>query len=307
MKKLLILPPVFAIFLFVQACSDAPSKDRNTILTGTAKVVVDESLLPIVEDQLTVFKSSYTNSDIELLGRPEQRAINTLLNDTAEIAVLTRLLTPEENAYFEARQFNPRVHQFATDAVALIVHRSAPDSTARVADLIKVMSGDASGEIGQLVFDNPNSSTVRYLMDLAQIDTLPSTGVYALRSNREVLKYVNDNPGAIGVVGINWVFRTDSTTAEYVDNIRVMAVQNIEGQPGSEGFYTPSQSNLAEGLYALSRPVYIINAEPRSGLGMGFAAFLTGERGQRIILRSGLMPDSLPGRELILRKGGRRR
>lgn len=305
MKKLLLLPPVLAVFLVIQACSDAPSKDRNTILTGTARVVVDESLMPIMEDQLAVFQNSYVNSSIELLGLPENRAVGALLNDTAEIAVLTRLLTPAENAYYEARQFKPRVHRFAVDAVALVVHKSAPDSTAHVTDLINVMNGDISGPISRLVFDNANSSTVRYLMELAQIDTLPSTGVYALQSNREVLKYVNEHPGTIGVVGVNWIVRTDSTTADYVDNIRVLGVKNVAGQPGSDDFYTPSQSNLAEGLYALSRPVYIINAEPRTGLGMGFAAFLTGERGQRIILRSGLLPDSLPGRELILRKGRR--
>lgn len=305
MKKLLILPAVFAVFLIMQACSDAPSKNRTTILTGTARVVVDESLMPIMEDQLAVFQNSYVNSDIELLGLPENRAVSALLNDTAEIAVLTRLLTPAENAYYEAREFSPRVFRFAIDAVALVVHKSAPDSTAHVSDIIKLMSGDDSGAISRLVFDNPNSSTVRYLKDLAQIDSLPSTGVYALQSNREVLKYVNEHPGTIGVVGINWIVRTDSTTAEYVDNIRVLGVKNVDGQPGSDGFYTPSQSNLAEGVYALSRPVYIINAEPRTGLGMGFAAFLTGERGQRIVLRSGLMPDSLPGRELILRKGRR--
>lgn len=303
MKKLLILPPVILVYLLVQACTDAPTKERQTILTGAARVVVDEGLLPIMEDQLKVFQNSYTNSGLELLGLPERRAVSALLNDTAEIAILTRLLTPDEHAYYEARQFSPRVHQIATDAVALVVHQSSSDSTARVSDLIKIMSGDTSGDIDRLVFDNPNSSTVRYLMELAQVDTLPSTGVYALQSNREVLKYVNENPGTIGVVGINWVIRTDSTTAQYVNNIRLMGVQNIEGQLGSDAFYKPSQSNLAEGLYALARPVYIINAEPRAGLGMGFAAFLTGERGQRIILRSGLMPDSLPGRELILRTG----
>lgn len=305
MKKLLILPTVFVIYLFLAACTNAPNKERQTILTGTARVVVDDSLLPIMEDQLRVFQNSYTNSDIELLSRPEVRAIHTLLNDTVEIAVLTRLLSPEENAYYEARQFKPRIHKIATDAVALVTSRQSNDSTARVEDLIRVMSGDTTGDIDRLVFDNPNSSTVRYLMQLAQVDALPATGVYALKSNREVLKYVNDNPGTIGVVGINWVIRPDSTTAQYVDGIRVMGVQNIDGQLGSDGYYKPSQSNLAEGLYALSRPVYIINGEPRAGLGMGFAAFLTGERGQRIMLRSGLMPDSLPGRELILRTGQR--
>lgn len=303
MKKMFILTAVLGLFAICLSCNDAPSKDKQTILTGTIKILVDESLLPIVEDQLVVFQSSYRNTQIDLLAKPENQVVSALLNDTAEIAILTRLLTSKEMSYFEARQFTPRVTKFAVDAVALVTHISNPDSVVTVADIIRVMRGEATDSGMRLVFDNPNSGTVRFLRDLAAIDTLPSVGVYALKSNKEVLKYVNDNPGTIGVVGINWIVQPDSTMRDYISNIKTLGVQNIEGEIGSDGFYKPSQSNLAEGLYPLSRPVYIINAEPRSGLGMGFAAFLGSERGQRIVLRSGLMPDSLPSREIIIRKG----
>src|SRR5690606_36525836 len=158
------------------------------------------------------------------------------------------------------------------------------------------------GDLNRLVFDNPNSSTVRYLKDLAGVDSLPTIGVYALKANSEVLKYVYDTPKTIGVLGLSWVVRPDSELGRYTDGIKVLGVRNLSGKPGADGYYKPSQSNLAEGIYPLSRSVYIINAEPRKGLGMGFAAFLTALSGQRIILKSGLMPDSLPPRELIIRK-----
>jgi len=155
--------------------------------------------------------------------------------------------------------------------------------------------------VNRLVFDNPNSSTVRFLKELAGVDSLPATGVYAMKSNSDVLKYVYETPQTMGVLGINWIVRPDSALQKYVEGVKVLGVRNQAGKPGAAGFYKPSQSNLAEGIYPLSRPVYIINAEPRKSLGMGFAAFLTGLSGQRIILKSGLMPDSLPPRELIIR------
>src|SRR3546814_16109048 len=80
----------------------------------------------------------------------------------------------------------------------------------------------------------------------------------------------------IGVLGLNWVVRPDSTLQRYADGIKVLGVRNKAGEPGADGFYNPSQSNLAEGIYQLSRSVYIITAEHRNSLGLGLAEFMTG-------------------------------
>lgn len=299
MNKYLLLPLIVAGFVFVISCNDAPSSNRQTILTGSVVVLVDESLAPIMRDQLEVFQHSYTHADIVLDIGPENQVVRKLVNGEAEIAVLTRLLSDWERKFFDEREFTPRVTKFATDAVALINNVASVDTVMTVEQLLSGLTG--SGE-HVIVFDNANSGTVRYLKELADIDSLPAEGVYALESNNDVIRYVHDHPGAIGVVGINWLIRPDSTTQPLMDQIRVLPVRNLPGMPGDDGYYLPSQTNLATGHYALSRPVYLINGEPRQGLGIGFAAFLAGDRGQRIILKSGLMPDSLPPRELILRK-----
>jgi len=46
-----------------------------------------------------------------------------------------------------------------------------------------------------------------------------------------------------------------------------------------------------------------LNYQPNLGLGIGFSSFMTGDRGQRIVLKSGLLPATMPGRELIIRDG----
>ncbi|WP_257666643.1 PstS family phosphate ABC transporter substrate-binding protein [Parapedobacter tibetensis] len=302
MKKLLLLPIIFGSLVFLWSCNSRSPKESKTIVSGQLEVLVDESLLPIMEEQVAVFEHLYKQADVFLLDGPENQIITKLLNNSSEVAVLTRLLTDEEKKFFEARQFQPRVNKFATDAVALIVNKNNPDSTLTVDDLIGMMQGKPSSDrLNRLVFDNPNSSTVRFLKELAGVDSLPSTGIYALKSNSEVLKHVYETPQSIGVLGINWIVRPDSSLQKYVEGVKVLAVKNQEGKPGGDGYYKPSQSNLAEGYYPLSRSVYILNAEPRRGLGMGFAAFLSGISGQRIILKSGLMPDSLPPREIIIR------
>jgi len=53
---------------------------------------------------------------------------------------------------------------------------------------------------------------------------------------------------------------------------------------------------IALGDYPFYRTVYAIINDPRQGLSSGFANFLTSDRGQRIILKSGLVPATQPVR-----------
>ena len=48
--------------------------------------------------------------------------------------------------------------------------------------------------------------------------------------------------------------------------------------------------------YPLARSIYVLLNDPRSALPWGFASFLASDRGQRIILKSGLVPATQPVR-----------
>ena len=113
-----------------------------------------------------------------------------------------------------------------------------------------------------------------------------------------MIKYVSQNEGMIGVVGVNWLFQPPLDMQPTVDKVSIMSVKSDE----KFGFVYPSQENIGNGKYPLARHLYIINCQGYSGLGMGFASFLGGERGQRIILKSGLVPVRYPSRNIVTRK-----
>ena len=54
--------------------------------------------------------------------------------------------------------------------------------------------------------------------------------------------------------------------------------------------YKPYQAYLAMGLYPFTRNVYIISTDPKTGLPSGFTKFVSTDRGQKIILKSGMVP-----------------
>src|SRR6476661_9896263 len=270
---------LFAAAAVIAGCNQQPTENTQTYTSGCTQILVDESLAPIVEDQLYVFESSYPQAKIQLVNKPENELLKLFLNDSIRIAVLSRELKPEEAAFYERKKIKVRVNRFAIDGVALITHNSTADTSVNVADVIGVMQGKP-GKIKKLIFDNPNSSTVRYLKELAGIKQLPTAGVYALKSNPDVIKYVRLNPGTVGVVGINWIEQPTEELEPVVADLKVLSVKNLPGKPGSDGYYRPSQNDIATGMYPLTRNLYIINCQGRAGLGTGFASFLASDRGQ---------------------------
>ena len=100
----------------------------------------------------------------------------------------------------------------------------------------------------------------------------------------------------IGVIGVNWLSQPVPAMQKYVDNVTTLSVKGLKDY----NYYIPSQNNIAEGKYPLARDLYIINCQGFSGLGMGFASFVAGDVGQRIVLKSGLLPVRIPTRKFTI-------
>jgi phosphate transport system substrate-binding protein len=56
----------------------------------------------------------------------------------------------------------------------------------------------------------------------------------------------------------------------------------------------PVQGSIYDKTYPFVREVYMNSRESFTGLGSGFVSFVSGEKGQRIILKSGLVPATMP-------------
>ncbi len=282
--------------LFLLACQNKSTDKLDTIIKGKATIYLDESILPIVEDEEAVFETQY-EAKLHLVPRSENEVLNALLNDTAKIAVLTRKLSDKELKVFKAKKIVPRMTPFATDAVALIRNKTSNDTLVALQDIIDFINGKTVASIKGLVFDNANSSTVRYFNEVIGETITNKKNIFSFKTNEEVIKYVASNNGMVGVIGINWIFQPPLALQETVDKVTVLGIKGLN----TNDYFSPTQDNLAIGNYPLARHLYIINCQGYSGLGMGFASFLGGERGQRIILKSGLVPERIPTRKIRIR------
>lgn len=294
------------------ACS-GPSRQAEPVLdtptSGIITIAVDEAMRPIAEAQIAAFEGIYTQANIEAVYLPEQDAVDYMLADSAVLVILSRPLTENEKERLSEAKIWPAETKIAHDALAIILNRSNPDSLLSQEQLAAMLRGELQqwkqlnsasplGEL-QLVFDNARSGSVRVLRDsLAKVAELPAY-CFAVNSNPEVVAHVQQNPNAIGIIGVSWVSDADdSISQQFISEVRVAALAS----PQTGDFIQPYQAYLAQKLYPLQRQVYVLSREARAGLGSGFTSFIASERGQRIILKSGLVPATMPLRIVQLKK-----
>ncbi|MBB2150018.1 substrate-binding domain-containing protein [Pedobacter gandavensis] len=291
---------ILLLFVFV-ACKRKPERTvEQSRTSGTVTILADESFASVLADQIEVFKTDYPNAEFTVIEGDENKIFPTFLNDSIRVMISSRMLTPEEDKMYRNRNIVPKTSRFAIDGIALIANTANPDSTITVQEVIDILQGK-SAQGKKLVFDNAYSSTLRYFKELAQVKELPKTGVYTLQNNNDVIKYVADNKGFIGVVGVNWLISNQAAMAGPIAKVKMLGVKNLPGKKGDDAYYTPIQKNLISGIYPFLRNIYIINAEGREGLGTGLANWLVSQRAQLIVLKSGLGPHKMMPREFNLK------
>jgi len=285
------------------ACNSPGKKGSpvDSYTSGTASFVADESFVPILDQELYVFKATNKEAKPYVIYKSENDALRLFLNDSVRVALLARTLTKQEMEMFKRKSLYPQINCFAYDAVTLIVNELSTDTLTSVGDIKAMLNGKTKSD-KNIVFDNANSSLIRYLRELSGNTKFDQKNLFALKTNVEVIKYVSEHPQAIGFISYSWLLEPSKDYAHLLNKVKIVSVkdENSKDYPGK--YYKPNQGTLAMREYPLSRPLYIINNTGRPGLGTGFASFILGERGQRIVLRSGLLPDSIPTREISFGK-----
>lgn len=290
-----VLSALIVLVSITWSCNNTNKKQQSdTILTGKLSIAVDESLQPIVEDQQAVFENTY-NAKLQLLPLSENEILQSLVDKKVNTAIMARALTAQERKYFQSKTIYPKETPIAIDAVTLIRNKIEKDTLIALEDLKLFFEGDRT-KVKGLVFDNLNSSTVSFLLKKFNLQKLPEKDIYSFKNNNEVIKYVSENSNMIGIIGLNWLVQPSSEVEQYIDNISVLSVKDF----AKTQYIYPSQENLVTKSYPLARDLYFINCQGYEGLGIGFASFIAGERGQRIILKSGLAPVKLPSRKIVV-------
>ncbi len=300
MAKNIFATVIASAIILLAACGQEGVSHTDDATSGKIKISVDENYQFLADTQINTFMALNPDAVITPTYGDETSVFADFIKDSARVIMVNRQLTAAELAHFDSIKINPHVTTIAWDAVALIVNKSNPDTNLTLGHLRYILDGkvtkwnqlDKSSKLGdlQVVFDNNGSSNARYLLEKFQLKNFPAN-CQAAESNPNVIKYVEEHPNAIGVIGVNWISdRDDSTSMSFLNNIKVINVSENQDTSFNHEFFPPLAGYVATKDYPLSREVYLIKREPYNGLGTGFVNFCYYEKGQRIIKLMGLLP-----------------
>ncbi len=302
MKKLIC-------FLFGLSVIFACNQNKNTITEtatrGNIKMSADESFKLLIDAELNTFTAYYKYAQINIQYKPEYDVISDFMNDSVRTIVTALTLTQEQIDYLRSISFIPKTTAIAKDALAFIVNSENKDSLIKLNDIKQMFVGgitdwkqiNKNNTLGEIVivFDNNKSTNARYMLEQLNLTEFKSN-CYSATTNQEVINFVEKNKNAIGIISVNWISEnTDSVSNNFLKRINVVGLTS-ELEPDGPHYYKPYAAYIADESYPFIRDVYMITREIFTGLGSGFIQYVAGEKGQRIVLKAGLVPATMPVR-----------
>lgn len=291
------------LFLNIFSCQNKETKE-STPTMGTIRIASDSQLREIMQQEEDIFERNYKHANIELVYTNESSVIKLLKEDSIKTAITCRNFNDAEIKYFNSKLINPRAYPFAKGALALICNNEVRDTGILYENFINLLSGTPSENSGFkiVVIEDVASGIAQFLLDKIQIDHF-SDKVYTLENKDSIFNYLNENKHALAVV--DWSEFSDSDNSMQQLRLKNFKILGISRPKDSLqlGYLSPDQYQLQDDKYPLTRTFYILSVSGKSDLGVGFASFITGELGQRILLKAGLLPQYQSERWIELKDG----
>ena len=291
----------------IVSCTGKNKPLNETPTRGDIRISVDESYKPLIDAEISIFTTFYPYAKITADYKPEWDVINDFINDSVQLIVTNNKLTEDQIGYLREQQIIVKTVTFANDALAIIINKENTDSLLTYNNIQDIFTDkitrwkdlNPESELGEIsvVFDNSKSGNVRYFKEKFEISGNLPDNFFAVNTNAEVIDHINRNINGMGIISVNWISDTnDSLSMSFINKIRVVAIS----QPymDESTYYRPYQGSIYQKSYPFTREVYLISRETFTGLGSGFIAWVTGEKGQKIVLKSGLVPATMPIRML---------
>ncbi len=287
--------------LALAACSggapDPRTDDSPTF--GSVLVLADQDLRSVLENEQRMFEAIYADAKLEIRYLPEGKLARAMLNDSIRAVFGYFLPGADQDAYFKTRSLSPYIESIATDAIAVVVSKGCPVDSLSLDEVRGILLNGALDTMETTaLFEAGSQGLARSLIDsLWGGDSVLLKGAIATVGVQEMIARVSEHSNTFGFLSFATISDLDNPAHRAVrDQVKLLRISGAAGTPA----LMPTQGSLADGHYPLRRSVYMIVTEGKSGLGTGFASFVAGHKGQRIILKLGIAPAHVPAREVMI-------
>ncbi len=283
-------------------------KDTRDLPTrGNLVVISSEDIFPSIDAEVQEFESMYEQAHITHLQSTTRDAVVQLLNDSVKLITSPRQFNDEERAVIKKYKLEVDTFKIAYDAALVLVNENNSLTRIKVEELKDIMLGKAKTwhDVGEkkisgrivVALGGANSGMYEYVKQRITNFQPFADVVFPCSTTTHVISFVAAHSNAIGFVSQSWVSSTPAKT-----RILDIGDPNFTRDSASTTleYFPPLQAHVYRGYYPLSRTLYIFSRNAGTGVGVGFTAFVTGAEGQKLFLKNGLVPATMPVRLIQL-------
>ncbi|MBI3590893.1 MAG: phosphate ABC transporter substrate-binding protein [Candidatus Melainabacteria bacterium] len=274
LKALIVLWSV--VFCFFPFKAELHARLPRLIVVGST------TMLPLSEHLATKYKKAL-GVDVLVQGGGSSAGPIALLNNIAQIAASSRVLTKEES-------INLKVFVIAHDVLAIVVHPSNPINNISLNQLKDILAGKITNwkDLGapfskpiQLINDSSGNGTRAAIEELVmgkskakKINGTPIT----------LMSVVTNSSSEMKANIANFKYALGYLPFSYLDNtVKALSVDNIP----------PTYAAAYKGEYPLFRDLYYAIRKDSKGLELAYIYYVLSPEGQDIVVQEGFLPIKL--------------
>lgn len=286
---------------------------------SSVSMVCDDSFENIMQQEIDVFEYVHPNNFVLCRYLPQGQAVDSLFAGSVRMAVLGRDLTKKERSDLQRKFHTLRSMKIAVGAVALITNPENRVEGVSMREIRDIFAGRTTrwNELDPLgadrdinvFFDSPSSGLATFMRDSVMHGEKFGPNIRNAGSIANVFAKVKEHPGAIGVIGVSWLTRDlEADTMALADRVKdLQSEKAVEGQAINDRMdasgvnvlairrddalsFKPYQQYIYDGSYPLTRPIYLYATQSPIGAAGRFYTFVTSTEGQRLIMKTGIMP-----------------
>jgi phosphate transport system substrate-binding protein len=293
------------------SCLDMEHKgNRNDIPTkGELEIGIDINDSMMFNQLIARFHELYPQAHIQPKYLSPMQLLEGVRDKTITALYINYLFDTSMVKSLESRQIKVRSHIVGSASTAFLVNKNNPNNGLSADSLYGMMDGKIKGWRGMV--DAPlvwvflkGDLAYNYLNDwyLQRESTRQKANAQPpkfvqLSTPTAVFQYVQQNQGAMGFVGMNWIADRGDTLARHLrKSVKVLAIQN----DSTKEYHLPYQSQVYAKQYPFVAPVMGYDLQGYSGLAQGFLAFCCDQGGQILLKKCGLSPAIPPTRTIQL-------
>ena len=281
---------VLLFSLFLINCA----KDKNnTPGKGNITVIADKSFKNVTEALTERYMAFYPETKINVRYAKEDSAFEDLLNNKADVIIMSRELTADEKELYTSKvdlPFQPA--RFAGDAVVFVTSKNSTRNSITLDEIKKELLSNSR----KMIFDGASTGNFNFVAQKFNLEP-QNIKFSVIKGNEQIIDQIDKYPSSIGVISFNTISNPYSKEAAILrEKMKILSVIDNKGIS-----YEPNIETIRNMKYPFTRILYFLTNEGYFGLGNGFIRFSCTQVGQIVVSKEGLQPYNIFKREVQMR------